>query len=220
MTVTSGLVIVGAGGFGREVLDVVEALEATGMPLAFRGFLDDGEVELERLRRRGALLLGGVSSFGLHADQFVIGIGATDVRSEIAGLLEHLGGRAVKLVHPDSTIGGDNEIGAGTVVTAGVRVTTNVRIGRHVHLNLNSTIGHDTHVGDFVSVFPGVTISGDVVIGERVTIGTGVNIINGVSIGDGAYIGAGAVVTRDVEPGVTVAGVPAKVIRDASGAAR
>jgi sugar O-acyltransferase (sialic acid O-acetyltransferase NeuD family) len=213
----SGLVIIGAGGFGREVLDVVEALEAAGHRLDFRGFLDDGEVDCERLARRGAVLLGDVASFPMYGDQFIIGIGSTFVRSQIAQRLEQLGAQPVTVIHPASTIGGDTEIGQGSVLTAGTRLTTNVRLGRHVHINLNVTIGHDSSIGDFVSIFPGATISGDVQIGDRVTIGTGANVINGVAIGDGAYVGAGAVVTRDVEPGVTVAGVPAKAIRSAQG---
>jgi acetyltransferase-like isoleucine patch superfamily enzyme len=85
-----------------------------------------------------------------------------------------------------------------------------VRIGNHFHLNLNSTVGHDVVIGDFVTVFPGVNISGNVVIGDKTTIGTGSSILPGVRIGSGCFIGAGAVVTKDVEDGQTVVGVPAR----------
>ena len=78
---------------------------------------------------------------------------------------------------------------------------------------MNSTIGHDSVLDDFVSVYPGATVSGSVHLADGVTIGTGANVLPGVSVGAGAFVGAGAVVTGDVDPGVTVAGVPARPVR-------
>jgi acetyltransferase-like isoleucine patch superfamily enzyme len=89
-------------------------------------------------------------------------------------------------------------------------LTTNIVAGRHLHVNLNATVGHDCVIGDFVTLAPGVSISGHVTIGDGVEFGTGAVVLPGVTIGDGAMVGAGAVVTRDVEPGVTVIGMPAK----------
>jgi sugar O-acyltransferase (sialic acid O-acetyltransferase NeuD family) len=213
----SGLVIIGAGGFGREVLDVVDALQTAGHRLDFRGFLDDGDIDLERLARRGTLCLGDTASIGQHADRFVIGVGAGDVRSRLADVATAGAARPVTLVHPAATIGGDTTLGNGCIVAAGARLTTNIRLGQHVDIHVNTTIGHDCVLGDFVSVYPGANVGGEVVLGRCATIGSGAIVLPRVSIGEGAYVGAGAVVTRDVEPGVTVAGVPAKVIRRTGG---
>jgi sugar O-acyltransferase (sialic acid O-acetyltransferase NeuD family) len=215
---TSGpIVIIGAGGFGREVLDIVEAINATGGTLEFLGFVDDGPVDAERLARRRATALGGVHELSGVDARYVIGIGDGNVRQRLADQLAASAAEPAILIHPSCTVGGDVEIGPGTILTAGCRITTNVRLGRHVDLHVNSTIGHDTTIDDFASVYPGATVSGDVHLGSGVTIGTGANVLPRHTIGEWATVGAGAVVTRDVAPGETVKGVPARRLCAPSG---
>jgi len=206
------LVIAGAGGFGREVLDIIEVLIELDEPYRFLGFLDDGEPNRDRLARRGAALLGPSTALPPGA-RYVIGIGDPRTRQQLDTVLGLSGRAAPPLVHPSVTIGSLVELGDGAVVNAGARLATCVQAGRHLHCNLNATLGHDSVYGDFVTVHPGVTISGGVTVGHQVMIGTGANILPGIVIGDDARIGAGAVVTADVAPGTTVVGIPARPLR-------
>lgn len=204
----ASLVIVGAGGFGRECLDIVEALVDDGARLDFVGFVDDTGGDDELLRRRGVVCLGPIADAPVGVEH-VIAIGDGRARRRIADTLAGKGHTPAVLVHPQSTVGSDCRIGEGTIVNTGARATTNITLGRHVQLHANCTVGHDAELDDFVSVYPGATISGSVRLGAGVTVGTGANVLPGVRVGAGGYVGAGAVVTRDVAPGTTVVGVPA-----------
>jgi hypothetical protein len=99
-------------------------------------------------------------------------------------------------------------------------LTTNINLGRHVHLNVGVCVGHDAVLADFATVNPGATISGNVKLETQCTIGTGASVLQGVTIGRGSIIGAGAAVVRDIPPGVTAVGVPARPRTDGHAAAQ
>jgi sugar O-acyltransferase (sialic acid O-acetyltransferase NeuD family) len=209
-----GVYIVGAGGFGRECLDVLEAMNRVdgADPIVFLGFLDDGDgPEANILSRRGASIVGPAAPPPPNPAGFVIGIGDPVVRQRIDAVFVAAGHVPITLIHPTVITGSDIEIGEGSVVCAGVSMTTNIRLGRHVHVNPLVPIGHDSRLMDFVSVNPGANIAGAVTIGRGALIGSGATILQGRTIGDGSLVGAGAVVTRDVPIAVTVIGVPARV---------
>lgn len=149
----NGLVIVGIGGHGREVLTIARA---AGMPV--RGFVDDSPSQrnLDRVSALGVPFLGPSTRLVDERPSigYVIGIGDPRIRARLDEQLRLYGLAAATLVHPAATIGPDACVGEGFVAFAGARVTTNVRIGRHVHLNQNCTVGHDTELADFVQVNP------------------------------------------------------------------
>jgi sugar O-acyltransferase (sialic acid O-acetyltransferase NeuD family) len=214
--VTTPLVVAGAGGFGRETLDVVEAINATAPSPVWRllGVVDDAITDLnrERLAARSVPFLGAIDDFLRDAGDsaYVVGIGSPDVRRRVAARFDRAGLTPATLVHPSATCGAVSVFGPGTVVCAGVTISTNVRLGRHVHVNPNATIGHDTEVDDYVSINPLAAISGDCVIESGVLIGVGAIVLNGLRVGQGATLGGAACAVRHVRPGTTVVGVPAR----------
>ena len=206
------LVIVGAGGHGREVLDVVEAVNSRESAFRFLGFLDD-DPDRQLLCRRGAPWLGPLDRLAEIDAGYVIGIGAGRTRRRVDLSASASGRPPIRLVHPETSMGSQVALGPGVVVAAGARLTTNVRVGRHTHLNVNTSISHDCVVGDYVTLAPGAHVSGCVTLGDGVWVGTGASIIQGVTIGADAVIGAGAAVVTDIAAGVTAVGVPARPLR-------
>ncbi len=204
------LLIVGAGGFGREVLGLVHDINAATPTFDFVGFLDDGVVDLERLGRLEARVLGGSIRFAEVDASYVIAIASSSSRRSIERLALASGRRAATLCHPRASIGSDVRIGDGSIIAGGVCLTTNIEVGRHSVINLDCTVGHDATIGDLVTVHPGVRISGGVVVEDGATLGTGCIILPGVRVGADSVVGAGAVVARDVAPSVTVVGPVAR----------
>ncbi len=212
---TERVVVVGASGFGRECLDVLDAMVETGADLEVLGVVDDGisEVNRERLAARGVAFLGTRAEW-LATDPgpvgYVLGIGSPGVRRRLVTELDAAGLRPFTAIHPSATFGARPVIGEGVVVCAGVAVSNNVRLGRYVHLNPNATIGHDADLREFVSINPAAVISGEVVVGSDTLVGAAATVLQNLAVGEGVTIGAGSVVTKDVPDGVVVKGVPGR----------
>lgn len=211
------LIIVGCGGFGREVVGIVDAINAESVEPAWNllGFVDDapGETNLDRIKAIGLGCLGTtedlISRLKSSEVQYVIAVGLPQARRDISSRIGH-DESAATLIDPDARIGRDARIGHGVVVAAGAHVTTNVEVGRHVHVDRAVQVGHDSTLGDFATVHPGSVISGNCQVGERVELGSNCTLLPGITVASAAIIGAGACVTKDVIDGQTVKGVPAR----------
>jgi sugar O-acyltransferase (sialic acid O-acetyltransferase NeuD family) len=210
--VTIPIAVVGAGGHGRECLDVIEAVNTVARAYDILGVVDDDPTTQVLVERRGGRFLGPTETLRGRDVRYVLGIGDGAVRRRIDDLLTSWGLLpAPPLVHPRASVGSDVDLAPGVVLAAGARITTNVRVGRHSQLNIEATVSHDCRLGDFVTVSPAVTVCGTVTVGDGVLLGAGATVIQDLTIGDGAVVGAGAVVVRDVEASTTVVGVPAAV---------
>ncbi|MEO6020996.1 MAG: acetyltransferase [Knoellia sp.] len=203
------LVIIGAGGFGREVAEIARLLR----PDTELGFVDDDpHDEAARLMdEKGARDLGAARTWQPdEADTCVIAIGDPRARALLAAALRARGAAFDVLVHPDATVARSATLHPGVIVAPGVRVSADVVLGQHVHLDQNATVGHDTTIGAYSRLNPAACLSGAVAVGEGAYVGAAAVVLQGLTIGAECVIGAGAVVVRDVEPGTTVKGVPAR----------
>lgn len=209
------LIIIGAGGFGREVAWLVEEINGEGEFWNLIGFIDDQSVRYGE-GVNDIPMLGGIDFLqSMPRKPFVIcAIGEPTSRKKVVDRLGSLGLRYATLVHPSVKYSKYVSIGEGSIICAGTIITTNVSIGNHVIINLDCTVGHDVVIEDYVSLMPSVNVSGGVLVREGTYVGTGASIIQNVTIGEWGVVGAGAVVTKDLPGHVVSVGVPARPVKN------
>jgi sugar O-acyltransferase (sialic acid O-acetyltransferase NeuD family) len=213
MQVSSQLVIAGAGGHAKVIIEavrthgrwIVAALtdpvirgEVLGVPVV------GTDEELPRLRQQGlAAGLVGVGSIRLPT-----------LRVELFQRLREVGFVLPSVYHFRATVSPTAEVGEGTVVLAGAVINAQARVGRNVIVNTGAIIEHDCVIGDHVHVAPRSVVGGGAAIEARVHVGMGAIILQGRRVGEGTVIGAGAVVNRDLPPNTVCVGVPARPVRE------
>ncbi|HKT87317.1 MAG TPA: acetyltransferase [Candidatus Sulfotelmatobacter sp.] len=213
MSKLKDIVILGAGGLGREILALIEACNAEHEEWNVLGFLDS-DPNLAGSAVSAYRVLGNDEWRGHSHDSvwFVCAIGDPRVRCEVAKRFSAMGCRFASLIHPDVEIPKSVQIGAGAVVMAGTRFTIDAKIGSHVVIYINCSITHDVEIADFCMIAPGCNLSGGAVLEEGVQLGTGVSILPRRRVGAWALVGAGSVVTRDIPANSTAVGVPCRPI--------
>lgn len=206
--------VFGASGFGREVMPVLRnQLEAAGEPHDLV-FVDDSPRVDEQNGHRVMSYRDWLEST-VGPRYIVIAIANSSVREEISRRCVEDGVEFLRVQAENSIALDDVKIGEGAIICPFVTLTSNVKIGAHFHANIYSYVAHDCIIGDFVTFAPGVKCNGNVVIEDHAYVGTGAIIKQGkrgtpLIIGRGAVVGMGAVVTKNIAPGVTVVGSPAK----------
>jgi sugar O-acyltransferase (sialic acid O-acetyltransferase NeuD family) len=209
------LLIVGAGGHGEVVADILHAQRAAGADLDLIGYVDDDRT-LREHERLGGRVIGSVREIpALTFDALIVAVGENAARARLIGRLNTM--PLATAVHPSAVIAGGSTIGKGSMICARAVVGCGSHVGRGVILNTASTIDHHAQIGDFVHIAPGVHLGGAVTIGAAALLGIGAVVLPGVTIGANAVVGAGAVVIRDVPDGAKVVGVPAVPLSAAAG---
>ena len=209
------IVVIGAGGFAREVIWLIEEINKQKLTWNILGYIDE-DIKKHNILLNGYKVLGDYKWFNNKENiYYVCAIGNSKIRKKIVEeKINKYYIKAATLIHPSVSI--DNkttEIGEGTIICSHSSITVNIKIKNHCIVNLNSTIGHDVTIENYVTVYPNASISGNCALDEAVELGTGARIIQGKAVGKNAIIGAGAVVINDIEENTTNVGVPSKVIK-------
>lgn len=204
------LIIIGAGGLGREIAAMVNKYFANAYE--FLGFADDA---IEKGQQVNGFPVLGSSEFvrNLAGDHsLVVAIASPQRKKEVLRLFEKSNFNFPNLIHPNADLVDSDTIklGIGNVICDKTILTTNISLGDFNFINLSCTLGHDVVFGDYCSVMPGVHISGGVQLGNEVYIGTGACLINEAAVGAGAVIGAASLVNTDLDGAKTYVGIPAK----------
>lgn len=210
------VVIIGAGGFGREVLDIIDACNLVQEMYDPLGFVVDPQFGKPGTLVNDRPIVGGFDWLAKHVeDTYVVcAVGPSHQRYQLIERAKELDCRFISLIHPSVIMTRWISIGEGVVIAAGCILTNQIQIGNHVHINLDCTIGHNAHLGDFATLAPGVHVSGNVTLETGSYVGTGANLIEKLQIGEWSTVGAGSVVTGDIPANSTAVGVPARVIKE------
>ena len=206
------VILVGAGGHGKVVLDILQCMGGHRVV----GFLD-ADPQLHGTQIAGVPVLGGINQLLKIRQQKIrsalIAIGDNRVRQQYAKEAQDSGFELITAIHPRATIAKSATIGKNVVIAAGAVICTEARIGDSTIINTSAVIDHECVIGQAVHVAPGALLAGRVMVEDLAFIGMGAKIIQCLTIGDHATVGAGAVVRADVKAGATVVGVPARQIR-------
>ena len=206
------IVIIGAGGFGREVAWLIEDIKKVNNEWNIVGFVDDNK-SIQGTEINGYKVVGDIDWLEKQEVFVVNAIGNPVIKKKVMDKLDGSKNKYPVLIHPSVICSDRVSFGEGSIICAGNIITVNVEIGKHVIINLDCTIGHDANIGDYSTVLPSVNVSGFVKTEECVSVGTGSAVIQGVNIGRNTVVGAGAVVVKDLPANCTAVGSPAKPIK-------
>lgn len=205
------VIVVGAGGHGQVVGDIILRMADVGIDISLVGFVDDAPSAVGQLRLCRPVL-GPVNHLAsIEHDALLIAVGSNEVRRRLAAELDRNGEQYATAIHPKAVLAPDVVVEAGAIVCAGVIVNTGTSIGAHAIVNTGATVDHHNQLGAFVHIAPGVHLGGDVSVGAGTLIGIGSTVLPQRSIGEWSVIGGGSVVTRNLPANVTALGIPARV---------
>ena len=207
------LVIVGAGGFGREMFGTARESVGYGSEFDIKGFLDAKPTALDGFVGYPPIVGAPDSYVPAEDDVFITALGSIASRRRCVETLEKKGAKFISIIHRTATIGPNVVVGDGSFIAPHVSLTADIAVGRHVSVFHSSSVGHDTVLGEFSHVYAQCSVGGSVKVGDGAVIYPGSVVAPRRKIGDGAVVGAGSAVFVDVDPGITVLGNPAAPLK-------
>lgn len=201
------LLILGAGGQGKVVLDLALTCEKWDKIR----FLDGGKIGEEVL---GYPVIGDFREYEVLREKYthaIAAVGNNDLRLRLTEALLEIGYEVPIFIHPSAVVSQFSSIGLGTVVMPQAVVNVSVQVGKACIVNTGVIVEHDCQIGNGTHLSPSATLGGTVSVGDKSWICLGAKIINNITIGERVTVGAGAVVIDDIEDEKLVVGVPAKV---------
>ena len=205
------ILIVGAGGFGRELLQWIKDINAEKPTWEIGGFLDDNLQALDGVEIDYPVV-GTISDWQPKDDEvFALAMGKPQLKRMGVEKLKSRGAHFAAVIHPTALVSPFAHYGEGLVMFPYSKLSCNSTVGDFVSI-LTTPIGHDNEIGDYTMISGGCNIVRNVKIGKDVFVAAGVCIAQDVVVKDGAYIGLGSVVLKDVKAGTKVFGNPARII--------
>jgi sugar O-acyltransferase (sialic acid O-acetyltransferase NeuD family) len=204
------LIIIGAGGFGREVLAWARQSSGFGEAWSVKGFIDDNPEAMAGLQVP-AQWLGRIEDHQPAADEvFVCAMGVPAMKRRCFERIEARGGQFITLIHRTALVGDQVKLGAGVILCPYAVVSGYNVLGKGVVVNMHATVDHDANVGDWTQINCHCDLTAGVQVGSEVWFSSHVAVAPRLRIGDRAYLGIGSAILRDVEADTKVFGVPAR----------
>lgn len=209
------IVIIGAGGLGREVANLILDINQDKKTWNLLGYID------ETVEKQGSIIndtpvLGSLDWFEKVSDKKIWAVCAIGNPKDKYNLIKKVSGITIHyatLIHPNANTNKYSEIGFDSIICSNSFISVNTKIGNHVCINPGCGIGHDTVIEDYASLYWNVTLSGNVYIHEGCEIGSNATVIPKNKVGKWSVLGAGAVVLKDMPDYCTAVGIPAKPIK-------
>ena len=214
MSVRKQLVVVGAGGFGQEIVWAARNFNRIHPSYDIVGYCDD-DASKKGKTIYGCKVLGSPEELDLLVSAkpyYLCAIGNNEIRKRMAERINALGWHAETIIDPSVIAAEYVSLGQGTYVAAGSILSPYANIGDHVIVNHHCSIGHNSVLADFVQVAPGGRVSGAAVLQEGSMMGSNAVVAPGMSVGRGSVVGASSFVVTNVPDFCTVIGNPARVL--------